>query len=86
VLLALGHIGYSAVTGWYSSSWGSPSELTTLAMNSTPTDRLRNTGGGIETIAVFREKVMIRLKDDRAQILFEDMNGGRKLQPNVSYA
>ncbi|KAH8693338.1 hypothetical protein GQ44DRAFT_765280 [Phaeosphaeriaceae sp. PMI808] len=70
VLLVLFHIGYSATTGWYSSSWGSPSELTALAMNSAYTSKLENTGGGIESIDVFKEKVWVRLKDERAQMVF----------------
>ena len=86
VLIVMCHIGYSTWTGWYSNSWGSPSELTALAMNSTPTSRLENTGGGIETIEVFKEKVKIRLKDERAQILFQDIDGGRKLQPGMAYS
>jgi len=72
VLLVICHISYSVVTGYYSSSWGSPSELTALAMNSDPTNRLKNTGGGIETIDVFKEPVWVRLKDGRAQMVFED--------------
>lgn len=86
VLLVLCHIGYSAVTGWYSSSWGSPSELTALAMNSDPTSKLENTGGGIETIGVFKENVKVRLKDGRAQMLFRDNGGGRMLIPGEPYA
>lgn len=86
VLLVLCHIGYSFATGWYSSSWGSPSELTALAMNSTPTGKLENTGGGIETIEVFKEKVMVQLKDERAQILFSDTSPGQTLRTGVAYA
>jgi hypothetical protein len=86
VFLVLCHVGYSSMTGWYSSSWGSPSELTALAMNSTPSRRLENTGGGIETVDVFKEKVMVRLKDERAQLVFEDTVGGERLKTGVAYA
>jgi hypothetical protein len=86
VLLVLFHIGYSATTGWYSSSWGSPSELTALAMNSAYTSKLENTGGGIESIDVFKEKVWVRLKDERAQMVFEDTFCKKKLQKGVAYA
>ncbi|KAH6838714.1 hypothetical protein B0T12DRAFT_400182 [Alternaria alternata] len=72
ILLVTCHISYSVITGYYSSSWGSPSELTALAMNSDHTSRLRNTGGGIETIDVFKEPVWVRLKDGRAQMVFKD--------------
>jgi hypothetical protein len=86
VLVVICHIGYSVWTGWYSNSWGSPSELTALAMNSTPSSRLENTGGGIETIRVFKEKVNIKIKDERAQIMFQDIDDGRMLQQGVAYA
>jgi hypothetical protein len=86
VLLVLCHIGYSATTGWYSSGWGSPSELTALAMNSNPTDKLRNTGGGIETIQVFKEQVTVRVRDDRLQMIFRGDGVGSALEPGRVYA
>ncbi|EMD58652.1 hypothetical protein COCSADRAFT_204254 [Bipolaris sorokiniana ND90Pr] len=86
VLLVSIHIGYSAMTGWYSNSWGSPSELTALAMNSAYTSKLENTGGGIETVDVFKERVWVRLKDERAQIVFDDTFSRQKLQDGVAYA
>jgi hypothetical protein len=86
VLLVLCHIGYTAVTGWYSSGWGSPSELTALAMNSTPTDKLKNTGAGIETIQVFKEQVTVRLRDDRLQMIFKGDGVGSGLKPGSLYA
>jgi hypothetical protein len=86
VLLVLWHVGYSSTTGWYSSSWGSPSELTALAMNSDPSGRLKNTGGGIETIDVFKEKVMVQLKDGRTQLVFEDTVAGDVLIEGEPYA
>jgi hypothetical protein len=86
VLLVLCHIGYSVITGWYSSGWGTTSELTALAMNSDPTDKLKNTGAGIETIQVFSEKVTIRLKDERLQMVFKDGDPGQKIQAGKAYA
>jgi hypothetical protein len=86
VLLVLFHVGYSATTGWYSNSWGSPSELTALAMNSAYTSKLENTGGGIQSIEVFKERVWVRLRDKRAQMVFEDTFSSAKLQKGVAYA
>lgn len=55
-----------------SSAWDSISELTTLAILSTPTDRLRNTSAGIETLSTFREPVNVRAtKDNKLEIVFE---------------
>jgi hypothetical protein len=86
VLLVLCHIGYTAATGWYTSDWGSPSELTALAMNSHPTSKLKNTGGGIETIQVFREQVKIRVMDNRLQFVFDRNEVGGGLEPGKAYA
>jgi hypothetical protein len=85
-LLVLCHIGYSATTGWYSSGWGSPSDLTALAMNSEPTDKLKNTGGGVETIQVFKEQVTVRVRDDRLQMIFRGDAVGSALKPGNLYA
>lgn len=55
-----------------SSAWDSISELTSLAILSTPTDRLRNTSAGIETISSFQEPINIRAtKDNKLEIVFE---------------
>jgi hypothetical protein len=86
VLLVTCHIFCSSIFGWYTSSWGTASELTALAMNSTPSDKLENTGGGIDTINVFKEKVNIRLKGGRAQMVFRDTMGGEKLKEGEEYA
>lgn len=48
VLLAFLHTIYSLKSGLSSSSWDSVAELVALAMNSTPSDALRNTCAGIE--------------------------------------
>lgn len=83
VLLVLCHIGFSAVTGWYTTNWGSPSEL---AMNSQPTSKLNNTGAGIETVQVFREQVKIKFRDNRLQLVFEGEEVDGKLKPGKAYA
>lgn len=48
VLLALLHTIYSLRSGLSSSSWDSVTELIALAMNSTPSDALKNTCAGID--------------------------------------
>ncbi|OMP84338.1 hypothetical protein BK809_0000345 [Diplodia seriata] len=55
-----------------SSAWDSIAELAALAVLSTPTDRLRHTSAGIETLRVYREPVNIRaVEGDRLEIVFE---------------
>lgn len=64
-----------------SSAWDSISELTALAILSTPTDRLRNTSAGIETLSAFREPVNIRAtKDNKLEIVFEKDGGGMAVE------
>lgn len=45
--LVFGHIVYSAISGVSSTAWDSTAELVALAMNSSPTETLRNTCAGI---------------------------------------
>lgn len=64
-----------------SSAWDSISELTALAILSTPTDRLWNTSAGIETLSAFREPVNIRAtKDNKLEIVFEKDGGGMAVE------
>ncbi len=59
VFLAAAHIAYSLTTGLSSSSWDSATEITMLAMNSTPSGALRNTCAGIERVATMGLAVQI---------------------------
>ena len=70
VLLALCHVYYSLRTGISSSSWGSGSEVTALAMNSKPVWQLKNTGAGISTVGVFKHKVKVENIHDDVQMTF----------------
>lgn len=45
--LVFGHVVYSAISGVSSTAWDSAAELVALAMNSSPTEILRNTCAGI---------------------------------------
>lgn len=83
------HMATSIYTGWSSSSWGSGSEVTALAMNSTTSRRLANTGGGIHTVGVFREKVQVRVREGRTQMMFEDTEArgkSERVRENAYYA
>lgn len=54
------------------------SEIAALAMNPTPTEKLNQTGNGIETMEVLRENAKVRIKDDtdgKLEVVFDDTNG-----------
>ena len=76
-----------------SSSWESVSEIVALAMNSTPTVRLRNTGAGISTVGTLEQTVKIGVSDDHLQMIFVgndfeeefDKKHIDKVAPNRSY-
>jgi hypothetical protein len=59
ITVALVHFIFACVSGFSSTSWHSISEVTALAMNSTPTEDLQGTCAGIETIGIFRIPVRI---------------------------
>lgn len=75
-VLAILHFGWSSWTGWTSTSWDTAPEIAALTMHSEPTNRLRNTGAGIATIAVFREKVRVMARDGHVEMVFEDTQSG----------
>ncbi|PMD45931.1 hypothetical protein L207DRAFT_204046 [Hyaloscypha variabilis F] len=85
VVLAFGHIIYSTVTGWSSGSWGRASELTALAMKSTPTTRLHNIGAGIATVTSYTERTRVEIRDGALQIAFVDTEEGVKVKENRAY-
>lgn len=61
------HIVYSVFSGTSSSSWDSIVEVTALAMNSTPTEKLRNTCAGISQLHTFKLPVRILAFSDYGQ-------------------
>ena len=59
------HVLYSLLSGVSSTSWDSISEFMVLAVNSSPTDKLRNTCAGIISMNVFKLPVrVLRSKDE----------------------
>ncbi|KAL8707031.1 MAG: hypothetical protein Q9225_007869 [Loekoesia sp. 1 TL-2023] len=63
-LLVIGHVLYSGITGISSNCWDTVSELTALAINSTPTAALRNTCAGISELHIFKLPVRILVSKD----------------------
>ncbi len=64
ITLVLCHVFYTTVTGISSSAWDTVAELTSLAMQSSPTNKLRYTGAGITHTGVFENNVRIMAKTD----------------------
>ena len=57
--LALTHMIYLGTTGLSSDAWDSAAEVVALAMNSAPTEQLKNTCSGIIGVKPFRTRVWI---------------------------
>ena len=51
-----------------SSSWDTVSELVALAMRSDPSETFVNTGAGIDSLAIFKQRTQVINKDDRLQL------------------
>ena len=58
-LVAVTHIIYAGISGISSTCWDSISEVTAVAMNSTPTVSLRNTCAGISELNIFKLPVRV---------------------------
>lgn len=58
-VVALAHILYAGITGISSTCWDSISEVTALAVNSTPSVLLRNTCAGITELDIFKTPVRV---------------------------
>jgi len=72
ILLATLHAMYSLRTGWVSTSWDTLPEIAALAMNSSKSEALHNTGAGIATVGVFEETVRVRARNGGVELVFDD--------------
>ena len=70
--LAVSHVIYSGRTGWTSTAWDTMPEIAALAMSSTQTAKLQNTGAGIATVGVYQETVRTRVKEQHIEFVFDD--------------
>ncbi|KAK2875132.1 hypothetical protein FQN49_001758 [Arthroderma sp. PD_2] len=79
-IFALSYVLYTLITGRSSLAWSSISDLVALAMNSTPTERLKNTGAGVSKADIFRNLVNVKECGDgrKIQLVFEkDIRDGK---------
>ncbi|KAL8756729.1 MAG: hypothetical protein Q9184_004402 [Pyrenodesmia sp. 2 TL-2023] len=83
LLHALLSLGYATCTLWSGRTFsiaGSVGEAIALAVNSTPTDKLRNTCAGISSLKTWKKVVVVReTRHDHVELI------GTKLVPRKSY-
>lgn len=94
-LVAVIHIIYAGISGISSTCWDSISEVTALAMNSTPTVLLRNTCAGISELNIFKLPVRVLAFADaegdgeHLELVFgntdEKTIGNKTIKPNRVY-
>lgn len=94
-LVAVIHIIYAGISGISSTCWDSISEVTALAMNSTPTVLLRNTCAGISELNIFKLPVRVLAFADaegdgeHLELVFGNMDektiGNKTIKPNRVY-
>lgn len=84
--IVLTHWGYMIWVKESSSSWHSSSEIATLAMNSRATGALHNTGAGVETSKIFRQKVRIVSVGEKVELTFEERADQDRIALNAWYS
>ena len=84
-LIVLIHWAYMIWAKESSHSWDSSSEIAALAMNSRPTDTLRNTGAGVETSRIFKQKVRIVSVGEQVELSFGDRPDQERIELNAWY-
>jgi len=82
-LIALSHIIFALITGLSSQSWDTIAEITALAMQSQPTEVLRNTSAGIETISIFKNFVKVGKTGRRGQQLELIFEGDKSYKDGI---
>ena len=86
VFIASSHMGYTLRRWETSNSWDSISELVALAMRSDQSERLVNTGAGIDSFGIFKQRAQVVDKDGRLQLAVGGPVGHYDLvKPNEYY-
>ncbi|MCJ1323303.1 hypothetical protein MMC15_008659 [Xylographa vitiligo] len=84
------HITRILSTGWTSSMLSTEGELTALALNSAPTEKLKNTCAGIERIGTWKKMIKIReVGNQHLELVVKDDNNEEEVGvppiPNKKY-
>jgi hypothetical protein len=79
-LYVLISISASILAGVGSNSWDSVSEITALALNSTPPTHLGSISAGLKTLRVFQEPVGVLVNEkDELELVFREADGGDEM-------
>jgi len=87
-IVAVLHIIYSVWAGLSSQSWDTVAEVVALAMQSQPTEKLKNTSAGISSTAIFKHNIKVRKTGEdgkRLEMLFDDDGGAGCIVPDDFY-
>lgn len=85
-VIAVGHWVYLGWSRESSSSWDSIAELVALAMSSTPSTDLTNTGAGIDSFQVFQNQTQVIDRDGHLELAFGVPSGRyEKVKPDELY-
>jgi hypothetical protein len=90
-IVTVAYITYMLASGHTSTAWHSATELIVLALQSKPTEHLRHTSVGINSMQTYREAIGIRVNNDKRLelVLSNEPNVRarklRKVVPNVAY-
>ncbi|KAL9615115.1 MAG: hypothetical protein Q9167_000433 [Letrouitia subvulpina] len=84
------HLFYTTLTGISSTSWDSISEFMVLAVNSSPTEKLRNTCAGIISMNIYKLPVRVLTSRDEAdedehlELVFGSVDEGAAKKSRIS--
>ncbi|KAK4954245.1 hypothetical protein LTR10_007675 [Elasticomyces elasticus] len=86
-MMAAAHSVYIVWTGWTSSAWDTPPELTALALNSERTNAMHNTSAGVHSSNTFGSNVRFQAKDGAVQMVFNRSRVyGEPIVPGQTYS
>jgi hypothetical protein len=73
ILYTVPYVLFTLITGRSSRIWGSMSGFTALAVNSIPTEALKDTSAGIERVDTFRHMISVRevATNEQLELVFE---------------
>lgn len=86
-IFGLTYGAYSLISKRSSLAWASISGLVTLAMNSTPTKSLKNTGAGVGTTDIFRRLINVKERGSsrKIELVFEKDVKEDQSRDNIEY-
>lgn len=84
--IVLVHWGYMIWVMESSDSWQSSAEIAALAINSRPTHLLQNTGAGVGTSKIFKNRVKVVSVGEKIELSFQEHPDEEKIALNAWYS